>query len=165
MKSGRVAAAAAAFCMLAAVSAAVFGHPRAADAATDGQWLRGAGATFPAPLYQRWIDVYQKAHPQVSVSYDAVGSGEGVNRFITGSVDFGATDAALSDADAAKVGNGVVVVPATAGMVVLAYNLPGLNAELKLPREVYADIFAGKIKTWDDPRLQAANPGVDSAAP
>jgi phosphate transport system substrate-binding protein len=144
----------------AAVAAVILGASAPAGAASDDLWLRGAGATFPAPLYKRWIDVYQKQHPGVALSYDPVGSGEGVSRFITGSVDYAGTDAILSDADAAKVANGVIVVPATAGMVVLAYNLPGLQAGLKLPRDVYADIFAGKITRWDDPRLQEANRGV-----
>lgn len=138
---------------------AVSGNTRAATVEAS---LHGAGATFPAPLYKRWIEAYEKDHPQVVVSYDAVGSGEGFGRFVAGSVDFAATDAILSNDDVAKVKQGVVVVPATAGMVVLAYNLPGVPAGLKLPREVYTDIFAGKGKAlfWDDPRLVAANPGV-----
>lgn len=123
-------------------------------------WLRGAGATFPAPLYGKWIEAYQAKNPAVSLTYDVVGSGEGISRFVTGSVDFGASDARLSDKEAAQVGRGVVMVPATAGMVVLAYNVSGLKGELKLPRDVYTDIFAGKITRWNDPRLQAANPDL-----
>lgn len=134
------------------------GDGRSAMAETS---LHGAGATFPAPLYKRWIEVYQKDHPHVALSYDAVGSGEGFGRFVAGSVDFAGTDAILRDDEVATVTKGVVIVPATAGMVVLAYNLPGVPAGLKLPREVYTDIFAGKqALSWDDPRLVAANPGV-----
>lgn len=142
---------------------ATFGVAVASAQAGDAPqalWIRGAGATFPAPLYKTWIEVYRAEHPAVSITYDAVGSGEGISRFVTGSVDFGATDAMLTDAQAAKVPGGVVTVPATAGMVVLAYNLPGVTGILKLPREVYVEIFAGTLKRWDDPRIGAANPGV-----
>lgn len=122
--------------------------------------LHGAGATFPAPLYKKWIDTYGKTHPEVAIAYAAVGSGEGTTRFLDRTVDFGASDAALSDEQIARVKAGVTLVPVTAGMVVLAYHLPGLNGPLKLSRDVYADMFAGKIREWNDPRLQALNPGL-----
>ena len=89
--------------------------------------LSGAGSTFSAPLYQQWIKVYQGEEPSISITYAVVGSGEGVSRFVAGTVDFGASDVALSDSEVAKVSRGVVMVPATAGMVVLAYNLPGVQ--------------------------------------
>jgi phosphate transport system substrate-binding protein len=116
--------------------------------------LRGAGATFPAPLYERWVQTYRK------VTYDVVGSGEGSRRFIAGSVDFGASDAALSDEQIARVKTGVRLVPVTAGIVVLAYNVPGLDRPLRLSRVVVGDIFAGRIRTWNDPRVAAINPGA-----
>ena len=122
--------------------------------------LSGAGSTFSAPLLKQWIKVYQSEHPSVSITYDVVGSGEGVSRFIAGSVDFGASDEVLSDSEIAKVSQGVVMVPATAGMVVLAYNMPDLHGKLRLPRDVYPGIFSGAIRHWDDPRLQKANPGL-----
>ncbi|MFO1432848.1 MAG: phosphate ABC transporter substrate-binding protein PstS [Candidatus Competibacteraceae bacterium] len=122
--------------------------------------LQGAGATLPAPLYEKWIAVYRQAHPEVTISYDAVGSGEGIRRFIAGTVDFGASDSAMQDSEIAQVSRGVRLVPATAGMVVLAYNLPGLKGELKLKRDVYLDIFAGKIRDWDDLRIKASNPNL-----
>ncbi|MDG4602633.1 MAG: phosphate ABC transporter substrate-binding protein PstS [Defluviicoccus sp.] len=123
-------------------------------------WLRGAGATFPAPLYEKWSQVYGAANPQVSVTYDAVGSGEGISRFVTGSVDFGASDTRMSDKEASQMSRGVVMVPATAGMIVLAYNIIGIGGDLRLPRDVYVDIFSGKITLWSDPRIQAANPDL-----
>jgi phosphate transport system substrate-binding protein len=92
--------------------------------------LRGAGATFPSPLYKKWYAAYSAAHPDVAIAYDAVGSGEGVRRFIGTAVnenervDFGASDAAMNDEQMAQVSKGVLLVPATAGSVVLAYNLP-----------------------------------------
>jgi phosphate transport system substrate-binding protein len=133
--------------------------PPAAKAA-DLAHLQGAGATLPAPLYDKWITMYQHDHPTVRISYDAIGSGEGIKRFIAGVVDFGASDAAMQDSEIAQVQSGVRLVPATAGMVVLAYNLPELKGELKLKREVYLDIFAGKIRDWDDPRIKASNPNL-----
>jgi phosphate transport system substrate-binding protein len=122
--------------------------------------LRGAGATLPAPLYKKWIAVYQASHPSVAIAYDAVGSGEGIKRFLAETVDFVGSDEFLSAEPASKVENGAATVPVTAGMVVLAYNIPGVTGEIKLPRDVYADLFAGAITRWDDPRILAANPGV-----
>ncbi|MER2528569.1 MAG: phosphate ABC transporter substrate-binding protein PstS [Candidatus Competibacter denitrificans] len=122
--------------------------------------LHGAGATFPAPLYQKWIEVYRKAHPEVAIDYEAVGSGEGVKRFLDNAVDFGASDSAMSDEQIAKAKAGAVLVPATAGAIVLAYNLPDVEGTLKLSREVYADMFLGKIREWNDPRIQALNPEI-----
>ena len=122
--------------------------------------LHGAGSTFAAPLYKKWIEEYAVAHPGVSIAYDSVGSGEGVKRFIAGTVDFAGSDEILTAAEAAKARDGTLMVPVTAGMIVLAYNIPGVNSEIKLPRDVYVDIFAGKIQQWDDPRIKAANPGV-----
>ena len=122
--------------------------------------LHGGGATFPAPLYQRWIDDFAKHNPAARISYEKLGSGEGVRRFLAEELDFAASDAALSDEQIAQAKRGARLVPATAGLVVLAYNLKGLAAPLQLPRAVYEDIFAGKITRWDDPRLQAANPAA-----
>jgi phosphate transport system substrate-binding protein len=122
--------------------------------------LQGAGATFPAPLYKKWIGVFTAQNPDVAVEYKDVGSGEGVQRFLARTVDFGASDGALTDEQIARVEAGARLVPATAGMVVLAYNLPGLGGALKLSREVYADIFLRKIAKWNDPRIKAINPGL-----
>jgi phosphate transport system substrate-binding protein len=122
--------------------------------------LHGAGATFPAPLYKKWLEEYQKRQPDVQLRYDAIGSGEGTKRFMAGAVDFGASDAAMSDEEMGVVTRGVQLLPTVAGSIVLAYNLAGLGGDLKLTRDVYVDIFLGKIKTWDDPRLKATNPGL-----
>jgi phosphate transport system substrate-binding protein len=123
--------------------------------------IKGAGATFPQPLYKRWIEVYTEQHPEIAIVYDGVGSGEGIRRFLAEEVDFGASDAAMSDADLAKVGDrGALMIPMTAGMVVLAYNLPGVEEGLRLPRGLVADIFAGKVTYWDDPRIADANPDI-----
>ena len=122
--------------------------------------LEGAGATFPALLYKKWIGVYTAQHPNVEIDYKDVGSGEGVKRFLAKSVDFGASDGALTDEQMAGVERGARLVPVTAGMVVLAYNIPGLGGDLRLSREVVTDIFLQRIVKWNDPRIQAINPGL-----
>jgi phosphate transport system substrate-binding protein len=122
--------------------------------------LKGAGATFPAPLYYKWMEAYGREKPGVRISYDSVGSGDDISRFVGGAVDFGASDAGLSEKDAEKVARGTLLIPATAGMIALAYNLPGLQGALKLPRDVYVDILLGKITNWGDPRIRQANPGL-----
>jgi phosphate transport system substrate-binding protein len=146
------------------VAAAVIscGGDSAEEQAASGARLHinGTGATFPEPLYQAWIGRYQETHPDIVFRYEGVGSGEGINLFIAEEVDFGASDAAMNDAEIAQVQRGVKLIPVTAGMVVLAYNLPGVQGDLKLPRDVVADIFLGNIWWWDDPRIAAANPNV-----
>ena len=121
--------------------------------------LQGAGATFPAPLYQRWIAEYTKSTPDVQINYQGVGSGAGIKQFTQNLVSFGASDAAMKDDEIAAVKQGVVLIPATAGSIVLAYNLPGVD-NLKLSREAYAGIFLGKVKKWSDPAIAKANEGV-----
>ncbi len=123
--------------------------------------LTGAGASFPAPLYTSWFADLNKKYPKLQVNYQSVGSGAGVEQFIKGTVDFGASDVAMKDEEIAKVpkDKGVILLPVTAGSIVLAYNLPGVT-ELKLPRAVYTDILLGKIKSWDDAAIAKANPGA-----
>ncbi len=99
--------------------------------------ISGAGATFPAPIYKCWIEHYGKAHKQVSVAYDPVGSGDGIKKFMNLGVDFGASDAAMNDEQMAEVKRGVKLIPGAAGIVVLAYNVKGLNGSLRLSRAVY----------------------------
>ena len=128
-----------------------------ASAATQ---LQGAGATFPAPLYQRWIAEYTKGNPDVQINYQGVGSGAGIKQFTQNLVSFGASDAAMKDEEIAAVKQGVVLIPATAGSIVLAYNLPGVE-NLKLSREAYVGIFLGKITKWNDPVIAKTNAGVN----
>jgi phosphate transport system substrate-binding protein len=141
-------------------------RPESAQAPAGGVMLRGAGATFPNLLYKRWFDDYRDAHPDVAVAYDAVGSGEGVRRFIGNAVkdgeivDFGASDSAMTDEQMAQTVRGAILVPATAGSVVLAYNLPNFQSELRLSRDAYVGIFLGRIKSWNDRAIAATNPGV-----
>src|SRR6202142_2962855 len=129
--------------------------PWSASAATQ---LQGAGATFPAPLYQRWIAENTKATPDLQINYQGVGSGAGIKQFTQNLVSFGASDAAMKDEEIAAVKQGVVLIPATAGSIVLAYNLPGVD-NLKLSREAYSGIFVGKITKWSDPAITKTNEG------
>jgi phosphate transport system substrate-binding protein len=122
--------------------------------------LNGSGASFPFPIYAKWFKDFSKENKDIRVDYQAKGSGAGIQDLINGVVDFAASDAAMKDDEMAQVKQGVVLLPMTAGEVVLAYNLDGVD-ELKLPRDVYPDIFLGKITKWNDPRIAAANPGVD----
>ena len=112
-------------------------------------------------MYKKWIEEYGKTHEDVVVNYEAIGSGEGTRKFMNQEVDFGASDAALNDEQIANIERGVKLIPATAGIIVLAYNLKGLNGPLKLPRDVYVDIFSGEITSWNDPRIKQANPGLN----
>lgn len=123
--------------------------------------LTGAGASFPAPLYQRWFIDLNKKYPNLQVNYQSTGSGAGVEQFTAGTVDFAASDVAMKDDEIQKVQRGAILLPMTAGSIVLAYNLPEVETGLKLPRQVYTDILLGNIKTWNDPKIAAANPGVN----
>jgi phosphate transport system substrate-binding protein len=134
------------------------GLTNAAD--SDSVTLQGTGATFPAPLYERWFSEYNKLHPNVQINYQALGSGAGIKQFQQNLVDFGASDAAMTDAEMGAVKNGAVLLPMTAGSIVLAYNLPDAPSELKLSREAYTGIYLGKITQWDDPAIAKANPGA-----
>ena len=134
---------------------------RGIAAAGERVELHGAGATFPAPLYKKWIEVFRQQQPDLAIAYDVVGSGEGQRRFIGGDVDFGASDAALNDEQMARVPSGARLVPVAAGIVVVAYNLRGLGGPLKLGRDVLPDIFNGRIRAWNDPRIRASNPGLN----
>lgn len=146
--------------LLAANFGRIDGQALAQDS-TQTITLQGTGATFPAPLYERWFAEYNKLHPNVQINYQALGSGAGVKQFQQGLVDFGASDAAMSDDEMAAVKNGVVLLPMTAGSIVLAYNLPDAPSELKLSREAYVGIFLGKVTQWNDPLIAKANPGAN----
>ncbi len=130
------------------------------QANADDLRMVGSGASFPFPLYSTWFKAFSKKTNGVTVDYQAKGSGAGIQDLINNTVDFAASDAAMTPEQIAKVDRGVVLLPMTAGEIVLAFNLPDKPKELKLPRDVYPDIFLGKITRWSDPRIAAANPGV-----
>jgi phosphate transport system substrate-binding protein len=130
------------------------------QANADDLRLVGSGASFPFPLYSTWFKAFSQKTAGVTVDYQAKGSGAGIQDLINNTVDFAASDAAMTPEQIAKVDRGVVLLPMTAGEIVLAYNLPDKPKDLKLPRDVYPDIFLGKITRWSDPRIAAANPGI-----
>jgi phosphate transport system substrate-binding protein len=122
--------------------------------------LQGAGATFPAPLYQKWVSEYEKLHPNIKIDYQSIGSGGGIKQTKEQTVDFGASDSPMKDEDLKSAPGEILHVPTVLGAVVLTYNLQGVNQPLRFSPEVIADIFLGKIKKWNDPKITADNPGV-----
>jgi len=124
----------------------------------EGVSLNGAGATFPFPLYSKWISEYNKENPQVKINYQSIGSGGGIRQIIAGTVDFGATDAPMKEDEAKQAPSKLFHIPATIGAVVVAYNLPEVTTTLKLAPEVLVAIYQGKIKKWNDPKIKADNP-------
>lgn len=140
-----------------ALGASACGSGSSSDAGT----INGSGATFPAPVYQQWgSDV--KSKNGLTVNYQAVGSGQGVSDFTAGTADFGATDAALKDEEvkAAQAKGTPVHIPTVFGAVTVSYNASGVPKNLKLDGATIADIFQGKITTWNDPAIAKQNPGV-----
>jgi phosphate transport system substrate-binding protein len=123
--------------------------------------LNGAGATFPYPIYSKWFSEYHKAHSDVQVNYQSIGSGGGIRQVLAGTVDFGASDGPMSDEQLGQAKVKILHVPTVLGAVVPAYNIPGVTGEVKFSAEALAGIFLGKITTWNDKALAAANPGVN----
>jgi phosphate transport system substrate-binding protein len=126
--------------------------------------LQGAGATFPNPLYQKWLSEYGQRHPNVKIDYQSIGSGGGVKQLKEQTVDFGASDSPMKDEDLKSAPGEIVHIPTVLGAVVITYNLQGVNQPLRFSPDVLADIFLGKIKKWNDPRIAADNPGVSLPA-
>jgi phosphate transport system substrate-binding protein len=122
--------------------------------------LQGAGATFPNPLYQKWLSEYGKLNQSVRIDYQSIGSGGGIKQIQEQTVDFGASDASMKDDDLKKASADILHIPTVLGAVVLTYNLSGVQQPLRFSPETIADIFLGKIKRWDDDKIKADNPGV-----
>src|SRR5213596_3284631 len=131
----------------------------AAPAAAQVQ-INGAGATFPNIIYSDWILTYGETHADVKLNYQAIGSGGGIRQFSDGTVDFGGTDAPMTDSAIAAIQGNVLHIPTVMGAVVIAYNLPGLSQPVKFTPDVVADIFLGKITNWNDARLASINAGL-----
>jgi phosphate transport system substrate-binding protein len=121
--------------------------------------MTGAGATFPYPMYAKWFDEYAKVDPAVRFNYQSIGSGGGQKQIIAQTVDFGASDGPMSDANLAKAPGRILHIPTVAGAVVMTYNLPG-NPALKLDGPTIANIFLGNVTKWNDPAIAGQNPGV-----
>jgi len=123
--------------------------------------LNGAGATFPYPIYSKWFSEYHKAHSDVQVNYQSIGSGGGIRQVLAGTVDFGASDGPMTDEQLGQAKVKILHIPTVLGAVVPAYDIPGVSGEVKFTPEALAGIFLGKITTWNDKALAAANPGVN----
>lgn len=141
------------------------GRERPSTASSAPPVLDGAGATFPAPLYGKWLEDFQRsgAAAGVKIAYQAVGSGEGVKRFMGHQVDFGASDVAMTDdelASAEEDGGPVLHIPTVIGAVAVAYSLPGNLPHLRMDGQLAADLFTGKVRRWSDQAVAARNPGV-----
>lgn len=121
--------------------------------------LTGSGASFPFPIYSAWFKDFSSKSDGITVDYQSKGSGAGIQDYLNKVVDFAASNSAMKDEDIAKAEGNVVLLPMTAGEIVLIYNLPGVT-EVKLPRDVYPEIFLGNITNWNDPKIAEANPGV-----
>src|SRR2546423_4615822 len=122
--------------------------------------LQGAGATFPSPLYQKWLSEYGKLYPNVKIDYQSIGSGGGIKQIKEQTVDFGASDSPMKDEDLKSAPGEILHIPTVLGAVVITYNLQGLSKTLRFSPDVIADIFLGKITKWNDPKIAADNPGV-----
>ena len=123
--------------------------------------LNGAGATFPYPIYSKWFSEYHKAHPDVQINYQSIGSGGGIRQVTAGTVDFGASDMPMTDKQLSESKVKILNLPTVLGAVVPAYNIPGVTGEVKFTPEALAGIFLGKISKWNDKAITAANPGVN----
>jgi phosphate transport system substrate-binding protein len=127
--------------------------------AAQSKTLIGAGSTFINPAMSHWASAFQAAHPGVQINYQSIGSGGGIQQLKKNLVDFGASDAALDDQQLKEMPP-VVQIPESAGPVCITYNLPDLKTPLKLSGTTLADIYLGKVKTWQDAAIKKDNPGV-----
>jgi phosphate transport system substrate-binding protein len=131
-----------------------------ASSAMAAETINAAGATFPAPIYQKWFEEYKAAHPEVQINYQSIGSGGGIRQLTEGTVDFGASDAPMTDEQIKAVKIKPLHFPTVMGAVVMTYNLPGVTA-LKLSAEAIAGMYLGTITKWNDPKIAADNKGVN----
>src|SRR5438445_5974210 len=123
--------------------------------------LNGAGATFPNPIYTKWFSEYHKQHPDVEINYQSIGSGGGIRQLLAGTVDFGASDGPMTDAQLADAKTKIFHIPTVLGSVVPAYNIPGVKSELKFTPNTLSGIFLGRISNWNDAAIAKDNPGTN----
>ncbi len=122
--------------------------------------INGAGATFPYPLYSKWFSEYAKVDPSARFNYQSIGSGGGIRQIKVGTVDFGASDAALTDQELKQMPRELLHIPTVAGAVVITYNLPGVQRGLKLTPDVLVQIYLGQVTKWNDPKIASLNPNI-----
>jgi phosphate transport system substrate-binding protein len=128
--------------------------------ATDPVLINAAGATFPYPIYSKWFDDFHKANPGVQINYASVGSGAGIGQLQAGTVDFGASDMPMTDAQLASAKVKVLHFPTVLGAAVITYNVPGVSTDLKFTQVALAGIYLGTITKWNDPEISKANSGA-----
>ncbi len=133
-------------------------------AGADTLLVNGAGATFPYPIYSKWFDEYHKKFPNIEINYQSIGSGGGIRQLLAGTVDFGATDAPMTDEQLGQAKTKILHFPTVLGADVPTYNIPGVAGELNFTPEALAGIFLGKITKWNDPAITGANRGVNLPA-
>lgn len=124
------------------------------------QNINAAGATFPYPIYSKWFDEYHKAHANVQINYQSIGSGGGIRQLLDKTVDFGASDGPMTDEQLKQAGFKILHFPTVLGAAVPSYNITGVTTDLKFTPEALAGIYLGKVTKWNDPAIAGANPGV-----
>jgi len=140
---------------------ALMGILLAGVSVAGAQQINAAGATFPAPIYQKWFNDYKTKHSEVQINYQPVGSGAGIKQLTEGTVDFGASDMPMTDEQISKMKVKPLHFPTVMGAVVPVYNIPGVSQELKFGADVLAGIFMGAITKWNDDRVKKDNPGIN----
>jgi phosphate transport system substrate-binding protein len=143
-----------------ALTLLAFGLTVAATNADAPVLLNAAGATFPYPIYSKWFDVYHTAHSNIQINYQSIGSGGGIRQLLAGTVDFGASDAPMTDEQLSQAKIKVLHFPTVLGAVVPTYNVPGISGDLNFSQKALAGIYLGAITKWNDPEIAKANPGV-----
>lgn len=132
--------------------------------APNATMLNAAGATFPYPIYSKWFSDYNKIHSDIQINYQSIGSGGGIRQLLQGTVDFGASDAPMTDQQLGQAKIKVLHFPTVLGAVVPTYNIPGLNQDLNFTGQLLADIYLGKTTKWNDPEVANCNKGVNLPA-
>lgn len=146
--------------LLIGVSSVSCSHNASTTMGSQTVLINGAGSTFGYPIYSRWADDFHKMHPNIEINYQSVGSGAGIRQLLAGTVDFGASDAPMTDAQLAQAKSAILHFPTVLGAVVPTYNIPGVTGELKFTPQALAGIFLGKITRWNDPAITRANAGL-----
>lgn len=149
-----------AFAILSTSTSAALVFGGTSSFAAEALLINGAGATFPAPIYTKWFKDYNQLNPNVEINYQGIGSGGGIKQFTAKTVDFGASDAPMSDEEIKAAGGAVLHIPTVLGAVVMTYNITGVKKAIRLDGAAIADIFMGKITKWNDARIKALNPSV-----
>lgn len=147
--------------MLLALGLTTFVQSPSAAPAPPALLLNATGATFPFPIYSKWFTEYNRVHPDIQINYNSLGSGAGIRQLQAGTVDFGASDAPMSDKQLSDTKFPVLHFPTVLGAVVPTYNIDGVNQDLNFTGQILADIFLGKITKWNDPALKSINQGVN----